>query len=230
MTISTLLLLDTETTSLDPTTGQAIEVAVTLYDVASACPLESYASLIRADRNEAEHVNGIPVAALAKARPADFVWAYVDAVAVLADAVVAHQASFDRAFVPAHVASAIPWICSKDDLLWPRALREGDSLVNLVLAHGLGIGHAHRAAADTDMLARLFTRTRELGTDLQTLLARGLRPKALFAIADRSFNAERNALAKELRFRWEADKKMWTKVMAKEDAAKLPFDVVEVAP
>ena len=68
------LLLDTETTGLDPTTDRVIEVAVILFDLELGCPIESYASLIQASGNAAESANGIPPAALAVDQAAHAAW------------------------------------------------------------------------------------------------------------------------------------------------------------
>ncbi len=68
MTPKRILILDTETGGLDPAIHPCIEVACILYDLgAGAELLASFASLIRASENAAEHVNHIPLALLADA-------------------------------------------------------------------------------------------------------------------------------------------------------------------
>jgi len=211
------LILDTETTSLDPPPkGAAIEVAVTLFDLKHAQPVESFASLIRGDRNEAEHVNGIPVELLKGASPGGVVWRYVEALAERAQVVVAHNAEFDRQFAPEF---GLPWVCSEEDIKWPDQAR-GGSLVNLALSLGLGVASAHRAMADVDTLARIFTRLAERGCDLEELVRHAMRPKAVFH-AQVSY-AEKD-LAKENGFRWDPQAKAWWRRMAVEDTKALPF-------
>jgi DNA polymerase-3 subunit epsilon len=85
---------------------------------------------------------------------------------------------------------------------------------------------AHRAMADCDLLARLFTRVAEMGADLDDMLAHGLRPKATFQAL---VSYESNHLAKTAGFRWNAEKRVWARKMAIEDAAALPFKVREIA-
>jgi DNA polymerase-3 subunit epsilon len=226
---SIVLLLDTETTGTDEN-AVAIEVAVMLYDVRHAAAVRSFASLIRADGNPAWAVNRIPVDLLVDAPAPESVWPAVRRFAERADAIVAHGADFDRRFVPAEATAGKPWICSMEDVLWPRAQKVGESLVKTALAHDLGVSHAHRAAVDVDMIARLLTRVHEMGHDLQSLLARGMRPKARFEIVDRSFDARRNELAKDAGFRWNEDgTRRWLRTMAIEDAAALPFETRQVA-
>jgi DNA polymerase III subunit epsilon len=221
--VETILILDTETTGTDDN-ATAIEVACILYSVAYAAPIRSFASLIRASSNPAEPVNRIPAALLTSAPEPAQVWERVRAMAFHADAIVAHNADFDRRFAGPEMNPHKPWICSMDDLQWPQA-GTGNSLVALALAHGVGVASAHRAMADCDLLARLFTRVAEMGTDLGAMLARGLRPKATYQAL---VSYESNHLAKSAGFRWDAGKRMWARKMAIEDAAALPFKVREI--
>ena len=54
-----LLIIDTETTGLDPSHGQCIEVGAVLFHVASRALLAQVSFLLPASRNPAQHVNGI---------------------------------------------------------------------------------------------------------------------------------------------------------------------------
>lgn len=225
--MDTILILDTET---DGTHDGAIciEVAACLYSVKHAAPIRSFASLIRAESNAAESVNRIAPALLLDAPEPGPVWNAVARMGRDAGAVVAHNAEFDQRFQRAFIPGCIPWICSMDDLAWPRATKPaGESLITLALAHGLGVSHAHRAAADVDMLARLFTRTAEMGVDLAAMLARGMRPKALFQAL---VPFDRKDEAKAEGFKWnELVERAWARRMAVEDVAALPFPVEQVA-
>lgn len=223
--MDTILILDTET---DGTHDGAvcIEVAACLYSVRHAAPIRSFASLIRAESNAAEGVNRIAPALLLGAPLGSKVWETVGRFAATPGigAVIAHNAEFDRRFVPGEVYASLPWICSMDDLAWPRATKPaGESLINLALTHGLGVAHAHRAAADVDLLARLFTRAAEMGVDLGAMLARGMRPKALFQAL---VPFDRKDEAKAHGFKWnEPVLRAWTRRMAIDDVDALPFDV-----
>ncbi len=218
-----ILILDTETTGVDPKVDAVIEVGCILYSVEHVTPIEYYAALIRHDSNAAESINRISIASLADARPAPVAWERVQILAEKADAIVAHNAPFDFGFSPVGIREAAPWICSMSDLAWPKQ-GQSRSLVSLTLDHDLGIVMAHRALSDCDMLARLFTRAHELGCDLSAMLARGLRPKALFQ-AIVSFDDKDKA--KAAGFQWEAPTKRWLRTMAIEDAAALPFRTVQ---
>lgn len=220
-----VLLVDTETTGVDAASDSVIEVAATLYDLELATSIESYASLIRADGNAAESVNRIPVAALAKA-PADVeVWRRVSSMLADAQVILAHRAEFDRSFFPPTLAASRPWVCTHEDWPWPNG---SGTMVQVALAHGLGVATAHRAAADVDLIARLLTRCAEMGHDLGAMLDRAMRPKALLRGLQRF---EDNHLAKAAGFRWDSERKWWIRRMPIEDAQSLsiPWAIVEEA-
>ena len=223
MTLNRVLILDTETTGWEED-AVCIEVAVALYSVKHGAVIETYSSLIRHNANPAEAINGIPVDILLTAPECDWVWKKVRALVYEVDAIVAHNAAFDRRFVPMTVTCYTPWICSCDDLIWPKAPKPGMNLVGLALAHGLGVAHAHRAAADVELLCRLLTRVRETVGSLEPFLRYGLRPKALFQALVPKPGAE----AKAAGFRFDWDTRQWLRTMAVEDAAKLPFKTQEV--
>lgn len=216
------LILDTETTGFDPEKDAIVEVAVALFDLKHAQPADSYAALIRCDRNDAENVNGIPVAMLKEAHEPDFVWPIVQGLADAAHVVIAHNAEFDRQFVP---ELGLTWVCSEEDIRWPHRQARAGSLVNLALSLGLGVASAHRAMADVDTLCRIFTRLAEQGHDLEALIRHAMRPKALFYALVPYAQKE---LAKQHGFRWDGDLKEWWRRMAVDDAKALPFKTKRV--
>jgi DNA polymerase III subunit epsilon len=230
------LILDTETNSLSPEDGQVIEVAACLYDLEIGCPIESYASLIRADENPAERINGIPASALVSAKDPHVVWSRVSALADEVDVIVAHNASFDRSFTEAAMkglAEWIPsdslttknWVCTRSDFIWEGGGEGGGrKLVEIALALGLGVASAHRALTDVDLMARIFTRLKERGVDLQELFKRAARPKKRF-VAMVSF--EMKHLAKEAGFGWDPDRRQWWRMMPPDDVAELSFRVIQ---
>jgi DNA polymerase-3 subunit epsilon len=223
--INNALILDVESTGLSPATDRVIEVGAILYSLQHATVLAALSSLVQSDSNAAEAINRIPASALIAAPDAKRAWLPVLALADKADILVAHSAEFDRSFSPPELQSRA-WVCSKNDIAWPKQTRPGPSLVALALEHDLGVAVAHRALADCDLIARLFTRSRELGADLQAMLERAMRPKAEF-VALVSF--EEKDKAKLAGFAWQAETKTWRRRMAREDAAQLGFKVREVA-
>lgn len=217
--IRRILVVDTETTGVNPAVHTAIEVAACLFDIPTNAPISTFASLIYAASNEAEPINRIPVSLLQDAPLADKVWPFVERVASRADCIVAHNADFDRGFV-SPALRALPWADSMSDIDWGRG-KVGGSLTALALAHDVGVVSAHRAMADVDVLVRTFQAAQRLGADLPAMLTRALRPKALVvSLAP----YEDKALVKQHGFVWtEIVEGKWARRMPAEDAAALPF-------
>lgn len=214
-----VLILDTETSGLDPKSGHLLEVAVAQYSIAHGL-IRAHSWIVKAPSNEAYVVNGIPVELVrddhgaVDSRNLDKV---LHSLCETSDAIVAHSAEFDRQWLP---DLERPWICTCDDVTWPRQTTS-KSLVAIALAHGVGVSSAHRALADVMTLVALFNRVRE-SHDLGAMLARGLRPKARF-VSLAPF--DRKDEVKAAGFRWDAAQKVWTRMMALEDASALPFEV-----
>lgn len=220
--IRRVAILDTETTGLDPAKGRCIEVAVVVYDLQLAAPIQSFSSLIfGAEHNDAFDTNRIPVDALQWAPAADIVWSRVKAIVENAEAFVAHRAEFDSQWVPEPLRSSRPWVCSKFHIAWPDS-KYGDGLVHVALAHGVGVVHAHRAMADVDTLARLFSRVAERGASLSEMIAHAMRPrvkvKALVSYDNRD-------QAKQAGFQWDPEKKTWWREIFEDDMKSFSFFV-----
>ena len=222
--IETLLIVDVETTGTDPETDEIVEYAHVLYSVSEASIVECRSSLVvPAVDNASRDITGISDALLR-----GYGWTVVgiqDAPA-RADAYVAHNASFDAAFLRARGwPDEAPWICTFEAFEWPRPLA-GRSLTAIALAHGVGVVTAHRAINDCLTLARCLTRVQEISGDLRERLVRALRPRseyrALVSYDDRQ-------LAKDAGFRWDPDRRWWVRRLADDDvedgSLELPFDV-----
>jgi len=225
--MKTILILDTETSSLDPSTGQLLEVATALWSVEHRSLVKARSWILRATSNEAEAVNGIPTALVSNhphATDMKMTESWVLGWAKEADAIVAHG-DFDRKWFGEQIQSCV-WIDSCDDIEWPRA-STSRSLVSLALAHGVGVSHAHRALSDVMTLVQLFERAAEM-TDVAAMLAKAARPKKSYRAI---VSYDTNALAKQAGFRWDPDRKIWHRRIAVEDVAtkEWPFKLEEVA-
>ena len=231
MTMEQVLILDTETTGLDPAVDHCIEVAAIRYSLKHGCMIEAVSRVIPIEGpNAAEVVNRIPAATLAldvAGASAESTWQQIDRMASHVDAVCAHNAEFDRSFIPiapTPMLQKVPWIDTCDGMAWPQQSKPGASLITLALDHGIGVVDSHRALADCLLLAHLFQRCAER-FDVAALLAQGLRPRALFQ-ALVSFEAKDSA--KAAGFHWDAVSRRWLRRMAIEDAGKLGFRTQEV--
>jgi DNA polymerase-3 subunit epsilon len=213
--MTALLILDTETTGLDPKKDELIEIGAVLYDAAIGAIVESRSLLVGAKSNAAEHINRIPVALLQSG------WATTreEAVGCICDMVelgksqypdrcyiVAHNVDFDRKWLPELAEET--WLCTLRDVEWPRLSLggPGGSLASLALAYDVGIVRAHRALEDCLTLAAVLSRVYELEGDLQGWLELALEPK-VEVIADVSY--QRRELAKAAGFSWNGDRKVW---------------------
>lgn len=226
MTLSRILILDTETDGTDEG-SQCIEVACALYSVKHAAVEQSFASLMHATSNAAFKHNRIPVELLNAAPSRADAWGQAQTLAYFADAIVAYNVEFDRRFVPPSTTGSRPWICAMEDVQWPEAPSPIMKLTEVALAHGLAVIEAHRAMSDVTTLARLLTRCAELGHDIGSMLERGLRPKATFQAL---VSYDERQKAKDAGFRWEQGERRWVRRMALEDAAALPFPTRQIEP
>jgi DNA polymerase-3 subunit epsilon len=217
-----ILLIDTETTGLEAT-DVVIEVACALYDTTHATVISTFSSLIRHDKNPAEKVNRIPAELLREAPEGTQVWPGVKRWMDRSDVLVAHNAGFDRFYVEKCVKSEKQWVCSMDDIEWPKRGR-GRGLVDIALNHDLGISHVHRADADVSILARLFSRTKELGVDLDALLKRAMLPRVRIVVKDRA-NRALNPIASDHGFRFERERREWSLYIREGDPMNFPFEV-----
>lgn len=225
--MDSVAIVDTETTGLDPKLGTCIEVAVVRYSVSSQAMIDCFSTLITADGNPIEQINHIPGQMLRRyGMEPSHAWEQVADICQLCDVVLAHNADFDRQWLPPGFPETPPWIDTCQGIRWPMESKPGSNLISLCLDHGIGVIDPHRALNDCLMLSRLLTRVAQLGFDLTELLEMGLRPMALFqavvSYADRK-------IAKEHGFKWEeAPLKRWVRKLAIEDAKLLPFKTVRV--
>lgn len=241
-----LLLLDTETTGVTPTTDCPLEVAWGVYSIPDASLLSVRSCLVDAATYRADGV--VPESAEAEALHGitrrmwigGEAWAYVEAMvcheAMGCDAIVAHNAPFDRGWFRDETILGMPWIDTCDAVTWPwkakgRSLEEllaayvQDATDGMVKAAFVG----HRAASDVLTLARLLTAAGKR-TDLRAMLARATRPRSIYMVAETGISEERNAMAKAAGFRFVSERKTWELEMADEDVAALPFAVKRVDP
>jgi DNA polymerase-3 subunit epsilon len=234
--VNQVLIIDTETTALEQDKGQVIEVGAIFYSVKHQTTIQQISFLLPAEDNPAECINCIKPTPLAELVPEDVQMglSMLDDMARKAEVVVAHNADFDskwfgcerngKVVLPPLVnlnKEPLPWVCTCQDFKWPRQTRPGQSLVDLALAHGIGVATAHRALTDCQLIAALFDRM----DNLQAMFARALRPKAHF-IAQVFY--EDRELAKQAGFKWFSQTRTWERTMAVEDTQALPFQVRQV--
>lgn len=169
------------------------------FSVPHRCVLSQLSFLLPATSNPAIAVNGIDPKATQLSQPWHQSLQLFEAMAAAADVAVAHNACFDRRWFGCGQLPCIdmPWVCSMEDLAWPKALglKARPSLRDLALAFSIPVWAAHRALTDCIYIAQVFERC----DDLEALLLEALEPRQLYQ-AQVSY-AQRQ-LAKDAGFRW----------------------------
>lgn len=217
--LRTAVVLDTETTSLDPMSGHIIELAV--------CPV----TFDRRGRivaigpvHDWLEDPGYPlpheIVQLTGLTDIDLVGKRIDdptALALLwnADLLVAHNASFDSAWIERRYPAVAgkPWCCSLKDIDWRGHGYEGRQL-GALLAEVAGFFNArHRADADVAALVTLLAATLSSGrTACSEMILSAQRP-TIRVIADAA-PFEVKDLLKARGYRWDQKVRRWWKEIA----------------
>ena len=152
------LILDTETTGLIPETDRVVELATHSVDLAAGTVTPVFDQLIHPGRPippEASAIHHLVDRDVTNAPPIEQVWAAFAPILAQHDAVVAHNARFDRAFLP---PTTPPWICTLRLArhLWPEAPKHTNQVLRYWLGLEVDAPHPHRALDDTRVTAALF--------------------------------------------------------------------------
>lgn len=222
-----LLILDTETTGLDHTTDALCEVGAVLFSVPQRAVLQQLSFLLPITSNAATSVNGIDPLLTQEPQPQQQAHALFLAMLAAADAVLCHNAAFDRPWIERWlqdqgVQTPSHWICSCEGITW-EGLRPSPSLISLALAHGIPVWAAHRALTDCIYLAQVLERD----PLLEQHLIEGLQPRQLVA-ADLPY--ARREEARAAGFRWVAEAKQWQRRCTTGQIAALAFPVIPLEP
>ena len=178
------LVVDLETTGLDPAADRVVEIAVVGVDFERRSYRKLYHSLvdpgipIPPEASAVHHITTAMVAgqapSLARIRPA---------LEALADPVIpfaAHNAGFDAAFLKSAVpAWTAPWICTLRIArhLWPDAPSHGNQALRYGLDLNVPGNHPpHRAMGDAITTAALLVRQVETAGSIQRLLELSRQP------------------------------------------------------
>ena len=197
--LQAVLILDTETTGLDPEQDQCCEVGAVLFSVPERSVLAQLSVLLPVATNAAEGVNRIPAHCTRLPQPWRQGLELLASLAADADCAVAHNVAFDRPWFGRGALPdlGLPWICTMEEVDWPEhlGLRPRPSVRDLALAHGVPVWAAHRALTDCIYLAEVFRRCDELPRLLDEAREPRQLLRAVVGYGDRQ-------LAKQAGFRW----------------------------
>lgn len=193
--IDNILILDTETTGLYPEKGdKVIEVAVVLFNIKYKSILQCFSTLLPCSLNPVERINHISVEMTQCKYPFlkssrieygvqyeevaisdEYVIVYDDGLILMenilvemaesAQAIVAHNAQFDKKFVGTLICGEHllekKWICTKQNFTWPVHLQR---LRLMDICEGMKVPYlnAHRAMTDCLLLAQCFQKVDDL--------------------------------------------------------------------
>lgn len=213
----TLLIVDVETTGLEPGDAKLVEVGAVLFDMRERAVLSQVSTLLPVDENPVERINGIRAEMTQGVGEAvrEQALALVQVLAGHADAYVAHNAAFDSKWLPE--LTGRPWICTMEDVRWPRAKKGHPSVMSLALDYGVPVWAAHRALTDCTYLAQVMEREPEL----ERLFKAAMEPREYYVSL---LPYDRRQECKDAGFVWDRQvPRAWSKKLSASEAAALPF-------
>ena len=218
-----ICIIDTETTGLDPENGNILEVAAVLFNVPTRSILAQASVLCYNDTNEAYHVNRIEVESLKKIEASLEVATFtaIRTMIIQSDALVAHNAEFDRKWLDTLVDFQDlnrnkKWICTRNDVIWPVRKGISLSLINICADLGVPIVNTHRALADCLLLVDAL----QCIDDIEGFLDKSGKGRITYHA---KIDYDQRQLAKDAGFLWDNLKKIWYAKLTPEQAASLPF-------
>ena len=148
-------------------------------------------------------------------------WGMVDTILKDANIVVAHNASFDRAFVDKHssISPTKIWGCSINDIDW---LGRGFSSAKQELLcywHGFYF-NAHRAMNDVDALIHLLTHSSyDVDRPVLELIENSQKPTYVIFATNFNYDPVKKDIVKANKYKWNPEEKIWYK--------NVTFDILE---
>jgi DNA polymerase-3 subunit epsilon len=225
VSLQTICILDTETDGVDSSKNVVVEIGAVWWHIGLGCMLACWSELVVRESNAAQDANGIPPEALAYGLPWDHAMEGLKSRVARADAIMAHNESFDRGFLG---DLGKFWVCSMDMFPWPNA-ESGQALIKVAVAHGVAVTQAHRALSDCLLISRALERVHEReGADgIRERLRLAMRPRSR-CVAMTTY-AQKD-ITKKAGFRWNSEMKSWWRDVVDEEIVKLPFAVRRVPP
>ena len=230
--LTRVLVLDTETTGLDPSKDKIIELALLCFDADTLTGLpvgevQVYDGLEDPGLPIPKEVVAITGITDADVRGQQLDEQRINQLLQGVDVVIAHNAGFDRPFVEARIKQfrQLAWACSFADIDWKSQGRSSAKLENL--AQSLGLFYdAHRAEMDCHALLAVLVAPLGASADtgikhtgLAHLLQAAQKPSYRLQATHAPFDVKDKLKARG--YRWNADQKVWHTRLDDEAALQL---------
>lgn len=223
--VRSCVVLDTETTGLNRSEHQVIEIGLVEvkfnFETGDALSAENvYTSFQDPGAPLSEEVKAITGITDEMVKGQNIDWDIVTHLITDADFVVAHNAAFDRPFIERHVAASASkiWCCSLKQIDWSSKGYPAQKLEILGIYHGFFID-AHRALNDAKALSYLLSLKDETtGSPYLAELLRNAQRPLVRVIASRAPFESKDHL-KGRRYTWDSPNKYWSKTVYKDELA-----------
>ena len=221
-----IVFLDTETTGVNRANDKIIELAlkITTFEKSSGMIVsidQVYESFNDPGEDISQEITMLTGISNDMVQGQSIDWGMVDTILKDADIVVAHNASFDRAFVEKHssVSPTKIWACSINDINW---LGRGFSSAKQELLcywHGFYF-EAHRAMNDVDALIHLLTHpSYNIDRPVLELIENSQKPTYVIFATNFNYDPVKKDIVKANKYKWNPEEKIWYK--------NVTFDILE---
>ena len=233
--VATLLVLDTETTGLNPARDKVVELAllrvtVDLRTGQPVGPVLVYDGLEDPGMPMPDEIIAITGITDEMLRGQQLDEAEVQRLLEGVDLVLAHNAGFDRPFVESRLPqfAALNWACSFADIDWKQEGRGSAKLT--ALAYDIGLFYdAHRAEMDCHALLAVLMPSLKTtqASGLSRLIESALNPTFRLQATNAPFDAK--DLLKARGYRWDGAQKVWHTRLGDEAALALECEWLKSA-
>jgi DNA polymerase-3 subunit epsilon len=218
-----VIVLDTETTGTDFCVDEVIDLAIVTLEVDPAGEIVSILSAGQALRDPCVPIPPV-ITKITGITDADVAGKSIDLDRLehrlrQADLLVAHNCSFDLAFIENLVPaiSGAAWACSAADIDWLDHGFDGKKLNHLIMQAGM-FADAHRAMSDVVALINLLAYRLEDGsTPLRHLLAAADRTTVRFEATGAPFDTR--SILKSAGYRWDPRRHVWWRQIEQHECA-----------
>ena len=210
--------LDTETTGVNRSSDQIIELAIKVIEFekksGKIISIKSeYESFNQPDEAIQEHIKVLTGINDEMVENKKINWKQVDIIIKDVDIIVAHNASFDRAFVDRYseVTPQKIWACSIQDIDWYSKGFSNQKQELLCYWHGFYFD-AHRAMNDVDALIHLMIHSYyDKNRPILELLKNAKEVIYKVRVTNFPFNEQKKDMIKSQGYKWNTKEKIWFK-------------------